>query len=307
MITMLYARDIKKMEYMTDNEKEKLLKKFGRDKIKNVRDIDWINEGAMCISPVSLYVLQQEDGNLNLCYTKWNLDTLYGGFNILRDDELIIRTQEFSQYIGSTDMKIMTKKVLTMNIDPHKEIDKVIEVANEYSRLYNIDINTIMENERRGFHHSYLLAEFLIGLYAINYSTSKTTILFREMKYLDLIWKAIDGMYWKDILRSYYRYPYESYDDGIKRIKPQIQITIARGELEIKHKENWSTLKPKMSDTEKQEALDKAREIIDKKLILCGGFFNVMGEGFASRFKFLLRDYIKFNDKLRKYERIDHR
>lgn len=307
---MLYAKDIKKMEYITDSEKEKLIKKFGKtymkdmEDIKDIKEILWLDEGAMCISPTSLHVLQKEYGNHNLCYTKWNLDADKGcGYSIHRDEELISRVQEFCEYIGTMNMKMMTKKVLTLNINPHKEIDKVIEIANDYSRLYNIDINTIMENERRGFHHSYLLGDFLVSLYAINYSTSKTTILFRNMKYLDLVWKAIDGVYWKDILRSYYRYPDEDESDGIKRVKPLMKITIARGELEIKYKENWYTLRPKMSETEKNLALAEAEKVIDKKISCCG-FFNVMGENFAQRFDFLRYDNIEFDKKLRMYNRI---
>lgn len=289
---MLHLSDLKKIENISDNEKEKLLKKYNMTDIKDIQDI--LN-GAICISPNYIYLLGAGP-RTNLYYVRYDITRPPGyGYTSLEDKDLISEMKFLSLYMDNINMKIMTKKVLTIDIDPYKEIDKILEIANEFFRFFDINRYIMDEMNRDGrimFHPSYLLGEYLIDIYAISFSTSKTSLLLRKIKYLDMVWKAIDGLYWKDILRNYYEYPGEDFEDWKKRGKKSIVRTMAKGELEIKYGDNWSNLSSKISSMDKEEEITRSNNFIEKT-ISYGGNLSVMGEDFGYRYKNLLYDDIE--------------
>ncbi len=285
---MLYLSDLKKIENISDSEKEMLLKKYNKSDMKDV-DLS----GAICISPNYIYYLETNTGwGTNLCYTKYDITSPPGyGYTLLYDTDLINSTKFLYRYMDYINMKIMTKKVLTTDIDPHKEIDKILDIANEFFRFFDINRYITDRNGKNVVHPSYILGVYILDIYAINFSTTKTSILLRNIKYLDLVWKAIDGLYWKDILRNYYRYPGEDFENWNKRGRKSIVRKMAKGELEIKYKDNWTNLSSKIPIIEKTEAIAETNNLMEKTIN--GGNLYVMGEGFASRYRDLSYDEIK--------------
>ena len=108
MIIVLYTSDIKRLEDITDNEKEILFKKFRHTDMDSMK---FLLDGTIYLSPSCLCVLAMNKRHgPSLVYNKWNLAIPgYEGYLCIKDYDLIDMTRSLSQCIDNIHMKMMTK------------------------------------------------------------------------------------------------------------------------------------------------------------------------------------------------------
>lgn len=191
-----------------------------------------ITENLICISPIYAYFLGTGSyGNLTF-HIQDISHTNYGGWDIPRDVDICNNTKSYTSCCKSKkDMKTFVKKVLS-GIDPFKEIDKLLDIVHSNIGLFNF--KELPDRTRTNW--SYSLANYSITLCAIDYSTRQQNKVFRNLKYLDLVWKCIDELDNDDIRLTYSPLPNETSEEHIKRCKNSIINTIIKGELEINSK-----------------------------------------------------------------------